>query len=290
MQRGKYFKFIMLGPSIALLAASALYPMIFALMVSFRDWRLSESLTPGAFVGFANYARALTDARFLNALVVTVKFVLISVPMSIGLGLGIALLLEKRTALSTVTKMLLVLPFCVAPVLKGYSWGFMLNSRYGIFDAMAKVVFPPLSHVVWLQDPFWALVMLAMTEVWGWAPMIALMFLGALSTLNKEILEACKVDGATEWQTFWSVTLPLLSPIIILVTLLRITYSLRMFDQVVTMTGGGPGDSTQTLNFFVYNVGFRFFDFGYAAALSYILMAILYGVAYFYIRALRQKD
>ncbi|HEX9116152.1 MAG TPA: sugar ABC transporter permease, partial [Anaerolineae bacterium] len=86
------------------------------------------------------------------------------------------------------------------------------------------------------------------------------------------------------------VTLPLLSPIIILVTLLRITYSLRMFDQVVTMTGGGPGDSTQTLNFFVYNVGFRFFDFGYAAALSYILMAILYGVAYFYIRALRQKD
>jgi multiple sugar transport system permease protein len=288
MQRGKYFKYVLLGPPIFILAVTALYPIIFALIVSFRDWRLARSLTPGDFVGFDNYIRAFSDARFLNAIIVTLKFVLISVPLSMILGLAMALLLQRRTWLNTFTKTLLILPFGVAPVLKGHSWRFMMDTQYGIFDKMIDTLIPPLANVVWLQEPFWALVLLAITEVWGWAPLIALMFLGALGTINHEILDAAKVDGATEWQGFWRVTLPMLSPLILLITLLRIISSLRMFDQVVTLTGGGPGDSTQTLNYFVYEAGFRFFDFGYSAALAYILMAILYFVAYFYVKALLQ--
>lgn len=290
MQRGKYFKYILLGPSILILAVTALYPIIFALVVSFRDWRLARSLTPGEFVGFDNYLRAFGDERFHNAFIVTLKFVAISVPMSIVLGLGMALILQRQTWLNTLTKTLLILPFGVAPVLKGYSWRFMLNTQYGIFDKIIDTLFPPLANVVWLQEEFWALFMLAITEVWGWAPLVALIFLGGLSTLNREILDAAKVDGATDWQAFWRVTLPLLSPLILLITLLRIIFSLRMFDQVVTLTGGGPGDSTQTLNYFVYETGFRYFDFGYSAALAYILMAILYFVAYFYVKALLQGN
>ncbi|MCZ6831719.1 MAG: sugar ABC transporter permease [Gammaproteobacteria bacterium] len=131
--------------------------------------------------------------------------------------------------------------------------------------------------------------MLAVTEIWGWAPLIALIFLGALATINLEILEAAKVDGATEWQTFWRVTLPILSPVLLLITLLRIIFSLRVIDQVFTMTGGGPGDATETLNFFVYKTGFQFFDIGYASALAYILMALLYAVAYLYVKALMRR-
>jgi multiple sugar transport system permease protein len=290
MQRGKYFKYVLLGPPIAILAITALYPIIFAFLVSFRDWRLARSLTPGEFVQLDNYIRALGDERFHNAMFVTLKFVAISVPMSMVLGLAMALFLQKRTWLNTFTKTLLILPFGVAPVLKGYSWRFMMDTQYGIFDKIIDTLIPALANVVWLQEEFWALFILAITEVWGWAPLIALMFLGALGTLNKEVLDAAKVDGATEWQAFWRVTLPLLSPLILLITLLRIISSLRMFDQVVTLTGGGPGDSTQTLNYFVYEAGFRFFDFGYAAALAYILMGILYFVAYFYVKALLQRS
>lgn len=290
MQRGKYFKYVLLGPSITILAVTALYPIIFALIVSFRDWRLARSLTPGEFVGFDNYLRAFTDERFHNSMIVTLEFVLISVPMSIILGLAMALFLQRRTRLNTFTKTLLILPFGVAPVLKGHSWRFMMDTQYGIFDKIIDTLIPPLANIVWLQEEFWALFILAVTEVWGWAPLIALMFLGALGTLNPEVLDAAKVDGANDWQAFWRVTLPLLSPLILLITLLRIISSLRMFDQVVTLTGGGPGDATQTLNYFVYESGFRFFDFGYSAALAYILTAILYFVAYFYVKSLLQRS
>lgn len=289
MRRGKYSKYILLGPSLLVLVATAFYPMMFALIVSFRDWRLAYSLTPGDFVGFDNYIRALSDKAFHNSLLLTIKFVLISVPLSIGIGLGIALLLQKHTPLSTFTKTLLLLPFGVAPALKGYSWRFMLDPGYGIFDAMIDKLIPPLADVVWLQEEFWALFLLAVTEVWGWAPLIALIFLGALGSINRDVLEAAKVDGATEWQLFWWVTLPLLGPVILLVTLLRMIFSLRVIDQVFTMTGGGPGDSTETLNFFVYKVGFQFFDIGYASALAYILMAMLFAVSYFYVKTLMRS-
>lgn len=290
MQRGKYFKYVLLGPSILILAATALYPIIFALVVSFREWQLARSLTPEKFVGLDNYTRALADERFHNAMWVTLEFTFISVTLSIVLGLAMALVLQRQSWLNTFTKTLLILPFGVAPVLKGYSWRFMLDTQYGIFDQMVDTLFPPLAGIVWLQEEFWALFMLALTEVWGWAPLIALIFLGALGNINPEVMAAARVDGATDWQVFWRITLPLLSPLILLVTLLRIIFSLRMFDQVVTLTGGGPGDATQTLNYFVYIAGFRFFDFGYSSALAYILMAILYLVAYFYVKALLQES
>ena len=104
--------------------------------------------------------------------------------------------------------------------------------------------------------------------------------------VSPEISEAAALDGANEWQIFWKITLPMLSPIILLVTLLRIIFSLKIFDQVVTLTGGGPGNATETLNYFVYKNGFRFFDMGYASALGYILMAIMFVAAYFYVKSL----
>lgn len=288
-QRGKYFKYILLGPSILILAATALYPAIFAFINSFRDWRLAYSRTPGEFVGLDNYIRAFSDKGFHNSFLLTLEFVLISVPLSVVIGMGIALLLQRRTRLNTFTKLLLLLPFGVAPGLKGYSWQFMLNPGYGIYDAMIDKLIPPLAGIVWLQEEFWALFMLAITEVWGWAPLIALILLGALGSLNQEILEAAKVDGANEWQVFWRVTLPVISPVVLLVTLLRTIFSLRVIDQVFTLAGGGPGDATETLNYYVYKVGISFFDIGYASALAYILMALLYAVAYFYVKALMRR-
>jgi multiple sugar transport system permease protein len=181
---------------------------------------------------------------------------------------------------------LLIFPFAISPALKGYSFRFMLNPSYGVIDQLLDFFFPFAADIVWLSHQLWALFWLAFTEMWGWAPLIALMFIGALGSISPDIFESAKVEGANNWQLFRYITLPLLSPVIVIITLLKTIFSLKMFDQVVTMTGGGPGRATQTLNYYVYQAGFINLDMGYAAALAYILIVAMTIFAYFYVRAL----
>ena len=267
--------FWFLAPPMLVIAATSTYPLVFALNSSFRRWQLSRSPTPGEFIGFDNYIRAFNDRFFLNSIKVTAIFTVTSVVLTILIGLGLALILQKPGRLNMFIKTLLIFPFAVSPALKGYTFRFMLNPEYGILDQLLDALFPLSSDLVWLANEFWALFWLAVTETYGWAP--------------TEIFEAAKVEGATNWQLFWHITLPLLSPVIIIAILLKTIFSLKMFDQVVTMTGGGPGRATQTLNYYVYQVAFVTLDMGYASALSYLLIIVMSILAYFYVRVLLGK-
>ena len=284
--RSRHMKFIMLVPALLVVVVTTGYPFVSAVVLSFREWRMNRSPTPGAFVGFDNYVRGFHDRFFWNSIGVTIIFTIISVSMAVIIGLAIALLLQKSSRLNTVIKVCLIFPYAVSPVLKGYSWRFMLNPEWGVLDGLIDSLIPPLADVVWLSHPFWAQFWLATSEVWGWAPLIILMFIGALGSIPPEIFDAAQVDGATGFQLFRHVTLPLLRPVIVIITLLKIIFSLKMFDQVVTMTGGGPGRATQTLNYYVYINGFRFVDMGYAAALACLLTVLLAVCAILYVRAL----
>lgn len=286
MRRNNRVVISLLAPAMLLIAATSTYPLIFALNASFRRWRLDRSPTPGEFVWFENYIRAFDDRFFWNSVYVTVLFTVISVLLTILIGLGIAVVLQKPSRFNTFIKTLLIFPFAVSPALKGYTFRFMLNPQYGILDGVIDFLSPATSDVVWLAHEFWALFWLAVTEVYGWAPLMALMFIGALGSISPEIFEAAKVEGATNWQLFRRVTLPLLSPVIVIATLLKTIFSLKMFDQVVTMTGGGPGNATQTLNYYVYQKAFVGLDMGYASALSYLLIVAMTIFAYLYVRAL----
>jgi multiple sugar transport system permease protein len=286
MERGKYFKYIFIAPTLVILAVTAFYPMYFALDTSFHRWKLTRSIEPEKFIGLDNYTRAFEDDNFINSFKVSLEIVAISVPLSVILGLAIALLLQKATYLNIFSRTFLILPFTIAPALKGYLWRFMLNPEFGMFDNLVDKLIPPLADIVWLEKSFWAIFMVSLTEIWGWAPLIALMFLGGLSTIDQEVIDAARTDGANSLQTMLYVTLPMLRPLILLITVLRIIFSLRLFDQVVTMTGGGPGNSTETLNYFVYENAFRFFDMGYASAVGYILMLIMLVMTYIYVRLL----
>lgn len=317
--------FWLLSPAVALLLLTTTYPLVYALINSFRYWILSR---PGQerWVGLENYTRAFTDSDFLNSLLVSANYTVLAVVFSVSLGLGIALLLQKASRLHTFVKVLLIFPFAVSPALKGFSFRFMLDSNSGVFDAIADVIvgsvgwvltlgglvqypafqlggleagrltllpalkFPITADTVWLADGFWALFWMAMSEVWGWAPLFALMFLGALGSIDTDIFNAAKIDGATSGRIFWHITLPLLRPVILIVTLLKIISSLRMFDQVVTMTGGGPGRATETINHLIYQIGFgRSLDMGYASAMAYILVVALSLFAFFYVRVLFRR-
>ena len=285
-KQNQYTKFFLLTPALLLIVGTTLYPLLSAFVLSFQQWRLNRTPAPAGFVGLDNYLNAFGDQYFLMSVLVTLEYTVISVVLSIALGLAMALLLQKRTPLNLFVRLFLIFPFAVSPALKGLSFVFFLNPDYGVFHALISMLFPPAKEMVWLADPFWGLFWLAISELWGWVPLFALTFIGALGAISTEIFEAAKVDGAENWDVFWKITLPLLKPVIIIVILLKTIFSLKLFDQVVTMTGGGPGRSTQTLNFYIYLTAFRNLDMGYAAALAFILFAVLALFAYFYMRAL----
>lgn len=280
------FGLLCIAPALLVVLVTAAYPLVSALITSFRDWKLNESFDPGPFTGFDNYTRVFTDPVFLNSVVVTTIYTVVAVTLGVGGGLLLALLLRRPGRFSTFTKTMLILPFAVAPALKGFSWRFMLDPQYGVYDLMISKVLPFTDGILWLADPFWAILVIAMSEIWGWAPFIALMFIGAMAGISKEQYEAARVDGATPWQQFRYVTLPWLKPTLVVATLLKLISSIKIFDQVVTMTGGGPGRATETMSFFVYAQGFRYLDMGYASAVAWILVVALMGLAFVYIRYL----
>jgi multiple sugar transport system permease protein len=290
MERSGYIKYLMIAPAFLVLAGTTLYPFIYAFFLSFRSWKLSRSPVPGPWIGFENYLRAFHDVHFWNSVIVTFKFTIVSVVLSIVIGLIIALLLQKSTKLNTVLRTLLIFPFAISPALKGFTWRFMLNPYFGILDAVIDFIFPPLKDVVWLGGAGTALFWLAVTEVWGWAPFIALVFIGALDSMSQDPFDAAKVDGASTLKTFWYVTLPMLRPIIVMITLLKTIFSIKVFDQVVTLTGGGPGDATETINYYVYKTGFKFFDMGYASAIAYLMVVVLFFLALLYLKTVMKEE
>ena len=286
--RSRWAKYWYLGPAVVVMLATITYPLFSALVTSFREWQLNESFEPGGFVGLENYQRVLQDSGFWNSVGVTVLYSVISVSLTMIIALTIAMVLQGPGKFKAFAKTMLILPYAVAPALKGFSWRFMLNENYGVYDTILDQL-PFTKNIVWLGDPFWALVSIAMSEVWGWAPLIALMFIGALGSIDPEVLEAARVDGANRFQLFFRITLPLLAPVILVAMLLKTIFSLKLIDQVVTMTGGGPGNSTETLNYFIYRQAFSFLDMGYASALAWIAVLGISVFTVFYVRMMMRR-
>ena len=323
MRQKRWVPWVLIGPALLVIILTTIYPLLAALYFSFHQYNLRRApqfaiqfgeggiRIDWSLLSLGNYARAFSDSRFINSLEVTFWFTVLSVGLSVVIGLFIAVIVQKGGWLHTLTKVLLIFPFAVSPALKGYSWRFMLNENYGIYDllidsllvaplnallslinALPGVEIPLISEtIVWLGDKFWALFMLSMSETWGWAPLIALMFVGALGSIDEQIFEAARIDGANRVQIFFRVTLPLLRPVILIVTMLKTIFSLKMFDQVVTMTGGGPVRATQTINYYIHQMGFvRSLDIGYASAMSYILVIVLTICAALYVALVLNRD
>lgn len=288
--RDRWLKYVLILPAALLVVGTAIWPLAVSLTTSFRDWRLTRSLTPGEFVGLEHYVVALTDdPDFANALRVTAAFVGIDVTITVLSALGLALLLRRAGVLQSVTRAVLILPFAVSPALVGISFRFMFNAEMGVFTWLAGTLVPWLRGFVWLADPWASLLVLVFSDVWRWVPYMTLVVLGGLAALPREPEEAARIDGATEWQVLRDVTLPALLPVLAVVAVLKTVFALKMFDQVVTLTGGGPGNSTVTLAYLVYNLAFRWFNMGYASAVAWILTAMLVVLAVFYMRLVLRK-
>jgi multiple sugar transport system permease protein len=271
-------------PAAVLVVGTTLWPLVSALTTSFRDWRLKRSPVPERFVGIDNYALAVEEPEFWNALKVSAVFVGLDVILTVLLALGVALLVRRAGALESLVKAVLILPFAMSPALIGVSFRFMFNGEYGLFTHVLATLFPFLAGRVWLADPTLSMLALVFSDVWHWFPYMTLVILGGLAAIPKETEEAARIDGASEAQVLRLVILPQLAGVLAIVAILKTIFALKMFDQVVTLTGAGPGINTQTLAHYVFTVGFVHYDMGLASALAWLLTALLIAIGAFYIR------
>jgi multiple sugar transport system permease protein len=283
-------KWLLLAPTLLVVGAMAAFPLGYSLLLSLRKWKLARSNTPEEFVGLENYINLFTDdPEFWEAVRTTLVFVGADVLVTLVFALGVGLLLQKTSRLSAFARVLLMLPFVISPALIGISFRFFLNPEYGVVQALLAKAIPWFGTKVWLADSTLAMIAVVASDVWHWAPYMALVMLGGLAGIPRETLEAARVDGASSWAVFRDITLPQLKPVIGIVLLLKTVFALKAFDTIYTLSNGGPGTSTQTLAYFVYQTAFNYYDMGYAAASAYILTTVLMVLAVFYLRLIFRK-
>ena len=280
----------LLTPALVFVLAMAVFPLAYSFLLSLREWKLAQTDTPGAWVGMSNYVSLLTDdPEFLDSVKVTAVFVFWDVLVTLIFALGVGLLLKREGKIFSIARVLLLLPFVMSPAVIGISFKFFLNAEYGILQYLLGWFIPALEGKVWLSDSTLSMIAVVASDVWHWAPYMTLVMLGGLASIPKETEEAARVDGAGPIRVFWDVTLPQLWPVIAIVAILKTVFALKAFDTIFTLSNGGPGTSTQTLAYYIYNTAFGYYDMGYAAAAAYILTATLLCVAMFYLRLVLKK-
>lgn len=259
-----------LAPAVLVLVVAQLYPLAWSAWVSTVDWSLARSPQPRGFAGLANYARALGDPVMRGSIGTTVVFALGSTALQMTIGFTLAWLTVGETWVYRMARTVLILPMVIAPIAVGTMWRMMLSARVGTLNRALAAL--GLNGPDWLGDPTLAVVSLIFIDAWEWIPFVTVIFAAAIAALPSEPLRAAAVDGASGWQIFRLIIWPLLLPMTLLVTMFRMIDALLTLDIVFTTTFGGPGFATHTISFWIYEQGLRYFNIGYAAAASWLLL------------------
>ncbi|MBN3753755.1 sugar ABC transporter permease [Paraburkholderia sp. Tr-20389] len=258
---------VLMSPAVLVLGVLALYPMARVMIDSFFDVDFASGRR--IFTGFANYRAVIADSAFGTSFFNTLQFMIVASLAEVLLGLGFALLFARSFPGRKIALPLAVLPMMLSTLVCSAIWRNWLNYS-GFLNALLTTI--GVEPVQWLSDPHLALWSLMLVDVWQWTPMAFLVILAGLQSIAPEILEAARTDGASEWQCLRHITLPLVAPHIMLALLLRSIDTFKLFDKVYALTGGGPGNATQTLSTYIYDTGFRFFNVGPASAASVLML------------------
>jgi len=263
--------YLFLAPALFIMVLALLYPLGYMMYGSFRDWDPSQSLGESEFIGLANYVTLWNDPNFRESVGVTLKFAVSVVSVEMFLGLGLALLLDRKLRGMSVLRTLFILPMMIAPVVVGLVWRYMYHPTVGVFNKTLKSV--GLEGVDWLGQH--ALLSVIVADIWQWTPFIFILSLAALQSLPRSALEASRIDGATPWQQIIYIKLPLMMPVLIVTGLLRLIDAFKVLEVILVMTEGGPGLSTEILALRISRTATEFRELGVAAAMSNYLLIML---------------
>ena len=272
--------YLLAGPALIVMIAILIYPLGYSFVMSFYRWDLASPTQP--FVGLSNYRDAFNSLGFQQTLRVQLIFSFVTIAIEVVAGIGVAVLVNGKLRGLKLARTLLLVPPMIAPAVVGLNFRWLFNGQYGLINAILRFV--GLPEAPWLSNPNWALASVMIADIWQNTPLLVLLFLAGLQSLPQEPIEAAQVDGASSWDIFWHITLPLLRPVVMIVLMLRIIDTFRTFDVIWLMTQGGPGGATNLVTVNAYLLAFQSASFGHASAVSYIalfmsllFLALLYG-------------
>jgi multiple sugar transport system permease protein len=245
------------------------WPTLRGIYLSFTSYNL---LTPEKWIGFGNYIRMAGDPIFWHSLGVTVEYVLINISVQTIVALLIAVLMQRLTR-STFVRGIVLTPYLVSNVVAGIVWLWILDTQLGIGNQLIGAL--GLEHIPFFASDTWSIPTIALVNVWRHVGYTALLLFAGLQAIPSHLYEAARVDGASEWRMFWSVTMPLLRPVLAVVLIITVIGSFQVFDTVSVTTNGGPANATNVLQKYIYDLAFGRFQFGYASALSVALLVVL---------------
>lgn len=276
-------------PALVILALVFAYPILRAIWQSFFTINLGTQLDP-QFNGLDNYARMAQDGRFWNTLWNSIVFTVSSVVLELILGMGIALVLNQAFRGRGVVRTIAIIPWALPTALIALAWTWIFNDQYGVVNDLLMRLGLIRTGVNWLGNPTLAMVAVVFADVWKTTPFISILLLAGLQSIPSDLYEAQAIDGASPWQSFWRVTLPLLLPQVVIALLFRLAQAFGIFDLISVMTGGGPGGATETVSLYIYSTVMRYLDFGYGAALvvvTFLLLVLVVLVATYLLRRSR---
>ncbi len=280
----RYWAYFLIIPSLVLITAVVLYPVLNGILLSFREYRLNRPDLGTGFIGLEHYQDLLTDRTFLGALSNTVYWVIGGVTMQFALGLITALALNRGLPGFRVARVLVLLPWVMPSVVAGNIWALMLDSRLGVINDLLVKIGLQETYRAWFSDPSTALPAVLIVSLWGAFPFFTLLLLAGLQGIPDDLYEAASVDGANPWHQFRHITMPLLRPIIIATIVLRVIGLVNSPDLLIILTNGGPGRATQMLSLYAFQTAYLKFDFGYAGAMSVVMLVLLMVFTVVYVR------
>ena len=280
----RYFVLTTVAPTMILMLLVFAVPLVMSIILSVHGWNPASGRLAERFVGLDNFAYLLSDSRFLRSVALTATYTVVVVAVEMLLGLCLALLLNIDLPAIRLLRSVLVIPMMFTPIVGAICWKLLFDAKAGIINYALG------NNIVWLGEPNTAMIAIGVANVWQNAPFVAILLLAGLRSIPDGPLEAAAIDGATLWQSFLYVVLPLLRPYIIIALLLRTIFEFRSFDNVFGMTFGGPADSTTVLSIFTYILSFVQFDLGLGAAASWIMVCIVLMVCAILIRILQRED
>jgi len=265
--------FAFLAPSLLGVILFLVIPIIFVIGLSLVQWNM---LTPMKWVGLSNYVNIFEFDGFGHSLVVTAYYVILNIPIQTAFALGMAMLLRSKRAGSGVIRIIAVLPFLSTPVAMGVVWNWIFNPSTGLVNQFLAHL--GITGPAWLSNEATAMPVIAFANIWQYAGYNMLFFLAGLAAIPATVYEAASIDGATKWEQFRRVTLPLLRPTMLFVLVTGVIGSFQVFDTVYVMTAGGPGNATEVASLNIYNTAFAGFRIGEASAMSVVLFAVILAI------------
>jgi multiple sugar transport system permease protein len=280
--RKEWSAYLFLAPSLLQFAVLLAFPVVFSFYLSFHEWNIIEPEKP--YVGLANYARFLGDKRVHQAIFNTLYYTVVSVPLTLFCGLLVALLLNNQIRGRGLFRAMYYLPGITSAVAVAVVWKWIYNGDFGLINYYLIQLGLISEPVRWLTDPQLAMPSIIIFSIWGGVGGCMIIYLAALQAVPEEMYDAAKVDGAGPLRILFSITIPLLGPATFYLLITSIIGAIQVFGPVYLLTSGGPAGRTTTIAYHLYTIAFKNFEMGYAAALSYVLFAMIFVFTLLYMR------